>query len=200
MEENPRFLPIVSTHRILFHFLILFHDFEGRKMKQNAVGTVYLTSKNLIKLGEIFINKTPSCVDVPRWLVSANHREGLPLLLLVNPLIGQNLTTRLLGTIGRRADISFNVWGNLIGENTKHKAIQIIPLWTKIKKNSMSEKFQVLPRKLPFMYNLVQLMINPNQRRIKENKKCQNLSKIRSEPSKCTWVPFLVMFLVDWLK
>ena len=40
MEENPPFLPIVSTHRILFHFLILFHDFEGRKMKQNAVGTV----------------------------------------------------------------------------------------------------------------------------------------------------------------
>ena len=24
----------------MFHFLILFHDFEGRKMKQNAVGTV----------------------------------------------------------------------------------------------------------------------------------------------------------------
>ena len=40
MKENPRFLPIVSTHRILFHFLILFHDFEGWKMKQNTVGTV----------------------------------------------------------------------------------------------------------------------------------------------------------------
>ena len=42
MKENPRFLPIVSTHRILFNFLILFHHFEGRKMKQNAVGTVYV--------------------------------------------------------------------------------------------------------------------------------------------------------------
>ena len=40
MKENPQFFTIVSIHRILFHFLILFNHFEGRKMKQNAVGTV----------------------------------------------------------------------------------------------------------------------------------------------------------------
>ena len=31
-------------HRILFHFLILFHVFEARKMKQLAVGTVCVNS------------------------------------------------------------------------------------------------------------------------------------------------------------
>ena len=29
-------------HRILFHFLILFHGFEARKMKGLAVGTVFI--------------------------------------------------------------------------------------------------------------------------------------------------------------
>ena len=40
-KKKSGFFPIVSTHRILFHFLILFDDFEGRKMKQNAVRTIY---------------------------------------------------------------------------------------------------------------------------------------------------------------
>ena len=39
-EENSRFLPIVSTHRQLFHFLHLFNGFEARKRKQLALGTV----------------------------------------------------------------------------------------------------------------------------------------------------------------
>ena len=38
---NPRLLPIVSTHRISLHFLILSHGFDARKMKQLAVRTVF---------------------------------------------------------------------------------------------------------------------------------------------------------------
>ena len=44
-EENPRFLPIVSTHRQLFHFLHLFHGLEARKKKQLEVWTVFAPLK-----------------------------------------------------------------------------------------------------------------------------------------------------------
>ena len=73
MEENPRFLPIVSTHRILFHFLILFHDFEGRKMKQNAVGTVIImrnlfVNPFLVEFSGTSENKQENCYNLSREL------------------------------------------------------------------------------------------------------------------------------------
>ena len=39
---NSQFMPLVSSHRQLFHFLQLFHGYEASKTKQLEVGTVVL--------------------------------------------------------------------------------------------------------------------------------------------------------------
>ena len=84
MEENPRFLPIVSTHRILFHFLILFHDFEGRKMKQNAVGTVLYAYMPIYYIIYIICLYIPIC----QLYLYANYIPIMLLLFCVG--LGQN--------------------------------------------------------------------------------------------------------------
>ena len=75
---NPRFLPLVSTHRQLLHFFQWFQGFEAPKMKQLAVETISRTQFRILKkIGKINVIKTVTInYKCPKNKITRGHENA----------------------------------------------------------------------------------------------------------------------------